>query len=311
MNQDEFRMHFYAECAQLSESLNQLSDGDAAAGAAIDKLTLSTKYEAISARTDLLNKYFAQHSPSMPLYEVRKAQEQLTKLQRLAQERRDTLFPKKKFGFRSKQNMTTLESAIAVAATAATKTTVESDNTTTPDDTAGTTVAASNTANSCTLSELRDADVTMSDADIRGKDVTVVNVRNSVIRLRGVPSVLHVSDVRDTLILCGPTVGSAFVANCVNCRLVVAAHQLRIHDTHNTEFYINVASRAIIENSDGVAFAPYAWRYPLVDEHFAASAIKCDPVNWTSIDDFNWLSQSKKSPNWHFLDESQRSSWTD
>ena len=115
------------------------------------------------------------------------------------------------------------------------------------------------------------------------------------------------------IILSGPVVGSSFINDCKNSKLVLACHQLRIHETNNTQFYIHVGSRAIIENTNNVTFAPYSWTFPGLESLFASSDLKADQnglnFNYTAVDDFNWLNQNQKSPNWKFLEESERIKW--
>ena len=70
-----------------------------------------------------------------------------------------------------------------------------------------------------------------------------------------------------------------------------------------------MGSRAIIENCSNVYFAEYSWTYPDIERHFQMSGLKISQSNWTCIDDFNWLNQAQKSPNWDFLEESKRIKW--
>ena len=44
--------------------------------------------------------------------------------------------------------------------------------------------------------------------------------------------------------------------------------QLRVHVTVDSIFYLHVTSRAIIEDCSRVKFAPYAWTYPGIQDHF-------------------------------------------
>ena len=44
--------------------------------------------------------------------------------------------------------------------------------------------------------------------------------------------------------------------------------QLRVHVTVDSIFYLHVTSRAIIEDCSHVKFAPYAWTYPGIQDHF-------------------------------------------
>merc|ERR1712127_1074195 len=141
--------------------------------------------------------------------------------------------------------------------------------------------------NSCVIKDLNDRNNFMkSELEINKKDIAIVNVKNCVIQLRGNPSVVHAYNLENTTILCGPVTGSVFITKCTNAQIVVACHQLRIHETRMTQFYINVASRAIIENCKTVSFAPYAWEYPLISKDYSQSSIEMEKVNWEAVDDF-------------------------
>ncbi len=152
--------------------------------------------------------------------------------------------------------------------------------------------------------------MTKSENEINGKDIAIFNIKNAFIHLYGNPSVLHAKNIEDSVIMCGPISGSAFVDNLKNVKLVIACHQLRIHETTNSDFYIHLGSRAIIENCSQVRFAPYAWQYPQLHEHFRLSGLNAVKSNWQCVDDFNWLNQDVASPNWGFLEEEKREKWT-
>lgn len=165
------------------------------------------------------------------------------------------------------------------------------------------------TDSSCTIKEIDGETVTKYEEEINGKDVALLNIKNACILLYGNPSVLHAKNIENSVILCGPISGSAFVGNLQNVKLNIACHQLRIHETHDSEFYIHLGSRAIIENCNRVQFAPYAWYYPKLSAHFDQSSLDGAKSNWECVDDFNWLNEAA-SPNWNFLKESQRLKWT-
>jgi hypothetical protein len=295
MSLEIFLTNFYNQYTDILGQLNELSKDEFKNENEVEqKLKLSAKYEAVSQSTEQLQKYFTENSSSIPLYEVRKAQEHLAKLNKASQDKRDELFPKKKFGFRSKQNMTSLQSAIdSTSTTQAAAAANENKN------------ASANVNIECTIS-LRglssEKNFVKKAAEINDLDVGLIDVKDSVIQVQGSPSVVHISNVESSTILIGPITGSAFLNNVRNSKVVISSHQLRIHETHDTDFYINVGSRAIIENCSNVRFAPYAWSY--------TDLAPFSTMNWTSIDDFNWLNQGEKSPNWSLLDESKRLKWT-
>lgn len=298
---ESFQTEFYKDYNEITQSLEEIeSKIDSSAGENERKFQFGSEYEKISKRIETLQKYFTEHTSFLPTYEVRKAQEHLGKIDRLAQEKRDKIVPKKKFGFKSKQNLTSLESkieseAVTAAATSKLKPTVDLDI---------------NVESTCCLRGLRDQTVVKLEEEINGKDVAIIDVKNTTICLQGSPSVLHIDSIDSCTILCGPVVGSTFINKCTNSKLVLACHQLRIHETNNTQFYIHVGSRAIIENTRDVAFAPFTWTFPRLDDHFSSSNLKpTGEYNYTAIDDFNWLNEGQKSPHWRFLEESEQLKW--
>lgn len=75
--------------------------------------------------------------------------------------------------------------------------------------------------------------------------------------------------------------------------------------------YIHVTSRTIIEDSRGIKVAPYNWHYEDQESHFNLAGLNPNTNNWDSVDDFNWLSSEKHSPNWSILDnDSRNSDWS-
>lgn len=297
MNVDVFQKHFYPEYQELFDSLSSLTLNSEDPE---EKLKISTEYEKLNSRISILQKYFTENTSFIPIYQVRKAQEHVGQLSRLAQQKRDEIFPKKKFGFKSKQKMTTLESAIQKAETQNTK---EEKKTET---------LSFNDANSCMIKDIHDQKYTKLEDEINGKDIAIVNCKNSLIQLMGNPSVVHMSNIDSCTILCGPMSGSAFLNSINNSNVVISSHQLRIHDSTDTKFYIHVGSRAIIENCKKLQFAPYAWSYPKLSEHFEQSKLDLKSIgdfNWKSVDDFNWLNQQKHSPNWNYMDDEHRCKW--
>ena len=300
MSLEIFLTHFYKEYNEINESLNKLTKIDESNGNESElKLKLSSDYELISNRTEILQKYFTDNTAFIPNYEIRKAQEHLAKLKRLSQDKRDEIFPKKKFGFKSKQKMTTLENTIET-----TQSDLEKKATQTTE------FNPIFTENSCTIKDTDNANIIKLPSEINSKDIGIVNVKNSCIQLLGNPSVMHGNNIENSTILCGPISGSGLFYKMKNVKLVIGCHQLRIHDSYDCQFYIHLGSRAIIENCSNVKFAPYSWTYPNIEDHFTKSGLDPNQSNYTNVDDFNFLKLNQKSPNWSFLEENERIKWT-
>jgi len=152
----------------------------------------------------------------------------------------------------------------------------------------------------------------LSSTDVEKKDVMLSSLSGCRVLIRGCPSTVHITSVRDCIVLCGPTSGSVFVDDCQKSVFVVACHQLRVHRTSNTDFYLHVTSRAIIEDCSAVQFAPYNWIYADLDEDFHKVGLDHTRNNWNAVDDFNWLAADKQSPNWSVMDEDARvPSWNE
>lgn len=72
--------------------------------------------------------------------------------------------------------------------------------------------------------------------------------------------------------------------------------KVRIHDAVDTDFYLQVGSKPIIESCSSLRFAPYQ----------SATSTEEQPRNfWNEVEDFNWLRQ-QASPNWAVVEEAER-----
>lgn len=147
--------------------------------------------------------------------------------------------------------------------------------------------------------------LSLSHDEIALKDAVFRNLRNCQLSIEGGASTIHFVSLADCRILCGPVSTSVFVEDCQNCKFVIACQQLRTHSTHDTDFYLHVTSRGIIEDCQRVRFAPYNWNYPNLEKHFEFVGMTAEQNNWNLIDDFNWLS-SAPSPNWKIIEEHER-----
>ena len=166
-------------------------------------------------------------------------------------------------------------------------------------------------ASECGFTKRDNELLTMSSADVEKRDVVLSSLNRCRVIIHGSPSTVHITSVRDCVVLCGPTSGSVFVDDCEASTVVVACQQLRVHRTSGTSFYLHVTSRAIIEDCSMVQFAPYNWTYTDLDEDFEKAGLDRARNNWNAIDDFNWLAADKQSPNWSVMDKDPRiSSWS-
>ena len=142
--------------------------------------------------------------------------------------------------------------------------------------------------------------------ELHQRDVFLTELSNCTIRLYGNPNTLRLTKARSCTVLCGPVTTSVFLDDCSECVLAVACQQLRVHTTRDTRIFLQVTSRAIVEDCSGIQFAPYTWSYPGIDQDFEGSGLDRSKNNWNDVDDFNWLARDVPSPNWSILPEEER-----
>lgn len=283
-----FSSTFNRERTSIEELLSSCSGADRAVA--------TQTLEEATAKIAQLQKFLNDSMLFLTQYELRQAQSALQKLQTSLAEAREEALPKKKFAFRARTK-------------AAEKTPV----TDSPD--AGTlagTVKVDGAAASeqCGFSNMDNEVLTKTSEEIQKRDVLLTHLTNCKVRLFGSPSTLHLKHIDSCEILCGPVSSSVFVDHCRNSTLAFPCQQLRTHNTTDTQVYLHVTSRAIIEDCHGVSFAPFSWSYPSLDEDFNVSGLDRARNNWSQVDDFNWLAAGTPSPNWTvILEEDRKTNW--
>ncbi|KAM5262885.1 tubulin-specific chaperone C [Ctenodactylus gundi] len=226
-------------------------------------------------------------------YDLRQGQQALAQLQATLAARRQELQPQKRFAFKTRRK----EAAAAPGAP--------------PESAAAPPPPSKDPATlgfgwACGFSGL-DSQVVEKGADeLRQRDVLLTDLTNCTVRLYGNPNTLRVAKARGCKVLCGPVSTSVFLEDCTDCVLAVACQQLRVHTTTDTRIFLQVTSRAIVEDCRGIQFAPYTWSYQDIDQHFESSGLDRSRNNWNDVDDFNWLARDVASPNWSILPEGER-----
>lgn len=286
-----FSSTFYSQQASIEELLSGCS------GAA--RTTVTQNLEEATTRTAQLRKFLNDNMLFLTPYDVRKAQAALQKLQASITASNKEFLPKKKFAFRARNK-------------AADEVPTKTEVTASPLPDAGSTEAdrAAAVPEQCGFSSISNDCITKTAEEIQKQDVMLTHLTNCKVRLFGSPSTLHLKHIDGCEILCGPVSSSVFIDHCRNSTLAFPCQQLRTHNTTDTQVYLHVTSRAIIEDCHGVSFAPFTWSYPTLEEDFTVSGLDRERNNWSQVDDFNWLAAGVPSPNWSVIpDEDRRHNW--
>ena len=111
----------------------------------------------------------------------------------------------------------------------------------------------------------------------------------------------------DRLINCrvflGCCTSSIFIRNCVDCEFYVSCRQLRLREVSNSKLFVYSQAEVHIEESEGVAFAPFHGGYPEQESHFATAGMTCDNNLWYDIFDHN--DQAKSGEHWSIIPKSE------
>lgn len=142
-----------------------------------------------------------------------------------------------------------------------------------------------------------------NDGEIR--EFVLSDLRHCDVRLMGCVSALFVNKLIDCKVYVGPVFGSVLIEEVENCVFVMASHQIRIHQAKGCDFYLQVRSRPIIEDSNSVRFAPYCLKYDGIEKDLEEANLGEETGNWSNVDDFKWL-RAVQSPNWSILPENER-----
>jgi protein XRP2 len=78
---------------------------------------------------------------------------------------------------------------------------------------------------------------------------------------------IQVDRCKNTKFFIGPIKSSIFIRNCDNCEVTVCCSQFRCRDLTNSKVFLYTPNDPIVESSHHLTFAPYNFKYPLLEEH--------------------------------------------
>ncbi|XP_058801319.1 tubulin-specific chaperone C [Phymastichus coffea] len=297
-----FNDAFYSTC----KTIRELIDSTEAASA----LSLPEIFDKANKDILMLKNYLFESKIFLKVYDIRKAQETLQILENDAAQLEAKLIPRKKFGFKNRR-------------------VIKKSSDTPGDVTDGLKdlkIAESNTKNgvgkqmskifnkygdnTCMLIGKVDEILVLDAENVNKNDVLLSDLTKCTVKIYGTPNTLHMVRLVQCKVLIGPVTTSVFVDDCSDCEFAFACQQLRLHSSTNCIIYLHVTSRSIIEDCTKIHVAPYNWTYEDQVNHFKLAGLDPKINNWNCIDDFNWLSTEKNSPNWSILEsELRRKSW--
>ncbi|CAL0316202.1 unnamed protein product [Lupinus luteus] len=253
---------------------------------------LKPHFDNIAASISDLEKLVAENSYFLPSYDVRSSLKTVSDLKQKLDNLNSQLIPKKKFAFKNKGAKK--DSVFIPQQKPSTVANVVSEKTSS--------IAVRDSPG------FRNETGQVLIQDCKGLEVgefTVSDLDSCEVRIIGTVRALFVHRLKNCKVYVGPVMGSILIEEVEGCVFVMASHQIRIHNAKKTDFYLRVRSRPIIEDSDGVRFAPYCFTYQGIEDDLRGAALYQETGNWANVDDFKWL-RAVQSPNWSVLPENER-----
>lgn len=235
-----------------------------------------------------LQRYLSTSTFFLNEYKIKVCQNTITDLSKQLELLKSELIPKKKFGFKSKKLVKTNQEKFTLDKLDGTKDTNDGED-----------------RMKWTFANRKNELLELPRDKVDDQTITGSNLTNCIIRLEGHSGSLQFAKLENCLVICGPTARSIFLDDCNNCKFVVACQQLRCHRSRNLDLYLKVTSRAIIEDCKQIQVAEYNSSYDAHDDDLDKSGLDPAVNNWNILDDFNWLSTDKPSPNWSILEHDQ------
>lgn len=138
------------------------------------------------------------------------------------------------------------------------------------------------------------SDVTRCVVDVSGANASASE------SARGQPAFasMQMRDVESSLLVAGRIGGPAHVTGLNGCVMVLSCRQFRMHGCKDVDVYLECGSHPIIEDCNGIRFAPLPARYLVEGKSMPGDL-------WDQVDDFKWL-KSEPSPHWSVMPASDR-----
>ncbi|KAK4521703.1 phosphopyruvate hydratase [Mucor velutinosus] len=275
---NDFWLEFKAEKQAIEDELVNLK--------ILPKTELSNQFNNILQEINNLEKRLTKATAFIPSYDERQFSLQLKELSETLERNKAELTPKAKFSFKSRKKKPS---------------TPDTSNTTTASQ------APSDSTDGDILSEAtvlfkdkQDAVLTLKDANNisannRSIDILISNIKNCVVILHGDGiqiSAVHIKNIENSVVYCGKIEGSVLMYGLTNSVLFAGCHQFRMHEAHNVDMMLHVASRPIIENSHNIQVCEW-------------SSTNTSTNYFDQIEDFNWL-KKQASPNWKVMDQDKK-----
>lgn len=175
----------------VNSGVTEIRDGIAAAGDR-PKDDIASYFDELSLKLGALQKFVSDSTMFLSAFDLGQSQNLLKDIQAEIATHRDVLLPKKKFAFKNRKKQTAPKPDISVG-----------DISSAP-SAAAPQVSLEFSANECRKSGISLITLEISADEVRDKDMILSSVKDSTVKVKGVPSAMHLTDIVDSTVICGP-----------------------------------------------------------------------------------------------------------
>ncbi|KAJ6812689.1 tubulin-folding cofactor C [Iris pallida] len=265
--------------------------------------------DRVSASVSDLERTLAENSYFLPSYELRSSLKSISDLKEELETLTSDLVPKKKFSFRKNPNPRKNPSEGAILAKdSGVSEQIEVGMDKRSNFATGSVVVKDSPGFRNKKGAILVKNFKVSEEGMG--EFTLTDLDSCEVYLKGRIRALFFNRITNCRIYCGPVLGSILIEEVSGCLFMLASHQIRIHGAKESDFYLRVRSRPIIEDSGGVRFAPYGFFYEGIEEELTDSGLGEETGSWANVDDFKWL-RAVQSPNWCVIPQEERAGVVD
>lgn len=275
---DYFDSVFDKKVVEIGSRLNAIEPGDS--------LQIQEEFTAIAKDLQELQRYFTSSTLFLNDHKIQRCQNIINQLVTKSDDTKARLVPKKKFGFKNKSTVP-VPTKVETKVDGIVKEVVHKEFL-------------------WTVTKKQNEMVHLEASETDDQDLTLKEMENCVIDIKGNPGSLQMTKMKNCLVLCGPVSRSIFADFCENSTFAFTCQQLRLHSSTSCDIYMQVTSRAIIEDCREIHFAPSTYIYGGHEDDLKKSGLDGSVNNWEDIGDFNWLSTDQQSPNWSRINDEQK-----
>jgi hypothetical protein len=256
-----------------------------------NKETKLNYVEEIGKELKELKEDYKNNASFLSGYDKQNYLNMLDDLSQVFEEKKEKLNPKKKFAF-SKNNASNTTAA------------VRKDLTPNFDNSTNKNILHVIKENEFIIKNISDDNnLIIKQEDVINKNsLTIENITNCCIYILYNFKACYIKNIENCKIYIGSVAGGSHITDCKNSSIYLITHQLRIHLTFNSYFFIIVSSNPIIEDCRELKFSPLFINYSKFDENLETSKIEISKNKWNNVLDFKWH-KKEKSPNFELIEQ--------